>query len=91
MQSSDIDIVVCIHAISLHLQRWSAHMMYAPANGSLSFVWLISFQDAVAALNTLQSNFSIVDAVRKSGQGMNKQSIPEMIEWCRKLGYQVSV
>ncbi|ORY00443.1 Mur ligase [Clohesyomyces aquaticus] len=45
---------------------------------------------AVAALNTLQSNFSIVDAIRKSGKGMNKQAIPEMIEWCRRIGYQPS-
>ncbi|KAF2643258.1 FolC bifunctional protein [Massarina eburnea CBS 473.64] len=43
---------------------------------------------AVAALNTLQSNFSIVDAIRKSGKGMNRQAIPEMIEWCRKIGYE---
>ncbi|KAF2857022.1 bifunctional protein folC [Plenodomus tracheiphilus IPT5] len=43
---------------------------------------------AVAALNTLQSNFSIVDAIRKSGRGMNQQAIPEMVEWCRKAGYQ---
>jgi hypothetical protein len=46
-------------------------------------------QAAVAALNTLQSNFSIVDAIRKSGRGMNKQAIPEMIEWCHKIGYEV--
>jgi len=46
-------------------------------------------QDAITALNTLQSNFSIVDAIRKSGGGMNKQAIPEMIEWCRKVGYEV--
>ncbi|KAF2132103.1 FolC bifunctional protein [Dothidotthia symphoricarpi CBS 119687] len=43
---------------------------------------------AVAALNTLQSNFSIVDAIRKSGRGMNTQAIPEMLEWCRKVGYE---
>ncbi|TKA64445.1 hypothetical protein B0A49_04252 [Cryomyces minteri] len=43
---------------------------------------------AVAALNTLQSNFSIVDAIRKSGRGMNKQAIPEMVEWCHKIGYE---
>ncbi|KAH6620232.1 Mur ligase [Boeremia exigua] len=45
---------------------------------------------AVAALNTLQSNFAIVDAIRKSGRGMNKDAIPEMIEWCRKIGYKPS-
>lgn len=46
-------------------------------------------QDAVASLNTLQSNFAIVDAIRKSGRKMNDQAIPEMIEWCNKIGYQV--
>ncbi|KAL5436603.1 hypothetical protein PMIN06_010802 [Paraphaeosphaeria minitans] len=45
---------------------------------------------AVGALNTLQSNFSIVEAIRKSGKGMNKQAIPEMLEWCRKIGYEPS-
>ncbi|KAJ4325942.1 hypothetical protein N0V94_000306 [Neodidymelliopsis sp. IMI 364377] len=45
---------------------------------------------AVAALNTCQSNFSIVDAIRKSGRGMNKAAIPEMIEWCSKIGYKPS-
>ncbi|KAI4727160.1 FolC bifunctional protein [Aureobasidium sp. EXF-10728] len=46
------------------------------------------YSAAVAALNTLQSNFSIVDAIRKSGKGMNKNAIPEMIEWVKKLGYE---
>lgn len=48
-----------------------------------------SYADAVAALNTLQSNFAVLDAIRKSGRGMNQQAIPEMIEWCRKIGYEV--
>ncbi len=48
-----------------------------------------SYADAVMALNTLQSNFAIVDAIRKSGKKMNEQAIPEMIEWARKIGYQV--
>ncbi|KAH7043162.1 bifunctional protein folC [Macrophomina phaseolina] len=47
-------------------------------------------QAAVTALNTLQSNFSIVDAIRKSGRGMNKNAIPEMIEWFQKAGYEPS-
>ncbi|KAK8184176.1 Mur ligase [Phyllosticta citribraziliensis] len=48
------------------------------------------YNAAVTALNTLQSNFSIVDAIRKSGRGMNAQAIPEMIEWFRKAGYEPS-
>ncbi|KAF4549638.1 Folylpolyglutamate synthase-like protein [Elsinoe fawcettii] len=43
---------------------------------------------AVQALNTLQSNFQIVDAIRKSGRGMNQNAIPEMIEWTRRIGYE---
>ena len=50
---------------------------------------LPGLQDAVSALNTLQSNFTVVDAVRKSGRGMNKNAIPEMIEWCQRIGYEV--
>ncbi|KAI9825872.1 MAG: Folylpolyglutamate synthetase [Thelocarpon impressellum] len=46
------------------------------------------YKDAVAALNTLQSNFATVNAIRKSGNGMNKNAIPEMIEWCRRAGYE---
>ncbi|MCJ1352270.1 MAG: Folylpolyglutamate synthetase [Icmadophila ericetorum] len=49
-----------------------------------------TYSDAIAALNTLQSNFSIVDAIRKAGKSMNKAAIPEMIEWCRRLGYEPS-
>ena len=49
------------------------------------------YNAAVAALNTLQSNFSVVDAIRKSGRGMNKSAIPEMIDWVRKIGYEVCV
>jgi folylpolyglutamate synthase len=46
-------------------------------------------QAAVAALNTLQSNFAIVDAIRKSGGNKNLMAIPEMLEWTRKIGYEV--
>ncbi|KAK5194884.1 hypothetical protein LTR99_009945 [Exophiala xenobiotica] len=47
-------------------------------------------QDAVASLNTLQSNFAVVVAIRESRQKMNEQAIPEMIEWLKKVGYQPS-
>lgn len=48
-------------------------------------------QDAIAALNTLQSNFAVVDAIRKSRHASIKASIPEMVDWCRKIGYEVCV
>ena len=56
---------------------------------TLKLAVLTPSQDALTALNTLQSNFSIINAIRQSGRGMNKQAIPEMIEWCRKIGYEV--
>ena len=40
-------------------------------------------------MNSLQSNFAVVDAIRKSGRGMNVQAIPEMGEWLRRIGYKV--
>ncbi|EXJ81433.1 folylpolyglutamate synthase [Capronia epimyces CBS 606.96] len=49
-----------------------------------------TYAEAVASLNTLQTNFAIVDAIRKSGGKLNERAIPEMREWCRKIGYQPS-
>ena len=46
-------------------------------------------QAAISALNSLQSNSAAVAAVRRSGGAMNKLSMPEMLDWCRRLGYEV--
>ena len=59
--------------------------MYSSHNGQRDY------NAAVAALNTLQSNFSIVEAIKKQGPGWNKRAIPEMMEWVRKIGYEVCV
>lgn len=47
------------------------------------------YDAAVAALNGLQSNFSAVEAIRKLGPGSNKRSLPDMINWVRRIGYEV--
>ncbi|KAL8837787.1 MAG: hypothetical protein Q9170_002405, partial [Blastenia crenularia] len=47
-----------------------------------------TYSDAVTALNTLQTNFSVIDSIRKAGRSVNEQAIPEMIEWCRRAGYE---
>ncbi|KAL8998324.1 MAG: hypothetical protein Q9188_006135, partial [Gyalolechia gomerana] len=47
-----------------------------------------TYSDAVAALNTLQTNFAVIDSIRKAGKSLNTQAIPEMIEWCRRAGYE---
>jgi hypothetical protein len=46
---------------------------------------------AVAALNTLQSNFSVIEAFKKLGPGRNHEALPEMREWIRRIGCEVCV
>ena len=41
------------------------------------------------ALNSLQSNFAIIDEIRKNRAELNKQAIPLMQGFCKKIGYQV--
>ncbi|PUU83488.1 Mur ligase [Tuber borchii] len=49
-----------------------------------------TYKGAIAALNTLQSNFALLDEIRKSGKKMNDAAIPEMLDSVRQLGYQPS-
>jgi folylpolyglutamate synthase len=44
-------------------------------------------KDAIAALNSLQTNFSILESIRKSGGRMNETSLPEMRDWLRRINY----
>jgi folylpolyglutamate synthase len=45
---------------------------------------------AVAALNDLQTNSAVVAEVRKHGKSMNDDSIPDMLRWLKKIGYEPS-
>ncbi|KAL8768674.1 MAG: hypothetical protein Q9194_005637 [Teloschistes cf. exilis] len=47
-----------------------------------------TYSDAVTALNTLQSNSAVIASVRKAEGNPNIQAIPEMVEWCRRAGYE---
>ncbi|RAL15926.1 tetrahydrofolate synthase [Aspergillus homomorphus CBS 101889] len=49
-----------------------------------------NYEAAIAALNSLQSNFAVVEELRKSRKDMNLLSIPETVEWLRRIGYQPS-
>ncbi|KAF9888756.1 Folylpolyglutamate synthetase [Aspergillus nanangensis] len=51
-----------------------------------------NYEAAIAALNSLQTNFAIVQELNKSGtrQDMNLLSLPETIEWLRRIGYKPS-
>ncbi|KAG7192306.1 Folylpolyglutamate synthetase [Scheffersomyces spartinae] len=48
-----------------------------------------TYKDAIAALNTLQSNFASIEATRKLGPNVNKNEllIKEVYEYTRRLGY----
>ncbi|ODQ82547.1 hypothetical protein BABINDRAFT_5497 [Babjeviella inositovora NRRL Y-12698] len=49
------------------------------------------FQDAVKALNSLQTNFASIEAGKKAGTlKRNTLAMPEMLEWTRRLGYAAS-
>lgn len=78
-----------LRSVSSQSQHGADLQRIPPYHPISSSIMLTLYQDAIAALNTLQSNFSVVDAIRKSGKAMNQQAIPEMIEWCQKLGYEV--
>jgi len=45
------------------------------------------YNAAVSALNTLQSNSTVVAQIRKHGRSTNELAIPEMLEWFGKMGY----
>src|SRR5438045_1624088 len=44
---------------------------------------------ALAFLDSLQSNRSIVSTIQKSDRHVNYTAIPEMLDWIRKAGYAV--
>lgn len=49
-----------------------------------------TYKDAIAALNTLQSNFASIEATRKLGPNVNKNEllINEVYEYTRRMGYK---
>ncbi|KAF7867372.1 hypothetical protein EAF04_005455 [Stromatinia cepivora] len=47
-----------------------------------------SYEDAIALLDTLQSNRTIVSSISNTSKDMNLYAIPEMLEWARKAGYE---
>ncbi|KAB8239712.1 tetrahydrofolate synthase [Aspergillus alliaceus] len=51
-----------------------------------------NYEAAIAALNSLQTNFAVVQQLRESGdrRQMNLRSLPETVEWLRRIGYQPS-
>lgn len=49
-----------------------------------------TYKDAVQALNSLQSNYANIMAIRASGDRKNMMNIWEMQEWSRRIGYSTS-
>ncbi|KAK4687830.1 folylpolyglutamate synthase, partial [Tremellales sp. Uapishka_1] len=46
-----------------------------------------TYSEAIALLNTCQSNAATIEAIRKSGGRMNDFAIPEMHDYLRRIGY----
>ncbi|KAL1915146.1 uncharacterized protein VTP21DRAFT_7627 [Calcarisporiella thermophila] len=49
-----------------------------------------TYTDAINKLNSLQSNAAVLEMLRKKGRSENKRSLPEMREYCKRIGYQTS-
>ncbi|CCF55817.1 hypothetical protein KAFR_0A03820 [Kazachstania africana CBS 2517] len=49
-----------------------------------------TYNDAINALNSLQSNYANIMAIRESGIRKNDMAILEMKEWSRRIGYSIS-
>ncbi|SCV05808.1 LANO_0H15632g1_1 [Lachancea nothofagi CBS 11611] len=47
-----------------------------------------TYNDAISALNSLQSNYANIMAIRASGDRKNQMNIWEMQEWSRRIGYE---
>lgn len=46
-----------------------------------------TYDDAINALNSLQSNYANIMAIREAGIRKNEMSLLEMREWVRRIGY----
>ncbi|KAI8868107.1 FolC bifunctional protein [Ramicandelaber brevisporus] len=46
-----------------------------------------SYETAVKDLNSCQTNASVLNAIKASGGSLNKRSLPEMVEYFRRIGY----
>ncbi|CAI4065132.1 hypothetical protein SUVZ_08G2660 [Saccharomyces uvarum] len=49
-----------------------------------------TYHDAVTALNSLQSNYANIMAIRQTGDRKNIMTLLEMHEWSRRIGYSSS-
>lgn len=49
-----------------------------------------TYDDAIDALNSLQSNAATIEALRKSGGRLLDFAIPEMVEYLERIGYTTS-
>ncbi|KAJ9473952.1 Folylpolyglutamate synthase [Pseudozyma hubeiensis] len=49
-----------------------------------------TYDDAIDALNSLQSNAATIEALRKSGGRLLDFAIPEMVEYLERIGYSTS-
>ncbi|KAG1892313.1 FolC bifunctional protein [Suillus subluteus] len=49
-----------------------------------------TYRDAIDALNSLQTNAAILEAVRAAGVGLNPNAISEMIDYLRRVGLEPS-
>jgi folylpolyglutamate synthase len=50
---------------------------------------ILTYRDAIDALNSLQTNAAVLEAVRAAGAKLNPNAITEMIDYLRRVGLEV--
>ena len=83
-----------VHDMPLTFTSNRVHMSQAAAIAKRFHSTLMASSDrsyaaAIQALNSLQSNFAAVEAIRKSGKTSNHAALPAMRDWVRRIGYEV--
>lgn len=56
-------------------------------NYSTSLKTSRSYKDAINTLNNLQSNYSVIQLIRSTGNRNNKETIDQMVEFSKRIGY----
>ncbi|KAG1755551.1 Mur ligase, partial [Suillus lakei] len=72
---------IVTHTKRLKLSRFHGRRMSTAAP---------TYRDAIDALNSLQTNAAILEAVRAAGAQLNPNAIPEMIDYLRRVGLEPS-
>ncbi|KAK6538668.1 Folylpolyglutamate synthetase [Orbilia ellipsospora] len=81
---------IAVHSINSIITRYqNSHRRVSSSANMAASKKDRTYADAITALNGLQTNFASLDMARKNAN-MNQRSLPEMVEYFRRVGYKPS-